>query len=60
MIHHLIAYIDPGSMSLIFQAAVAAIVAIPIFFRHQIGRVIGKFRRPTEAQTVVDDRPDGD
>ena len=39
-----LAYIDPGSGSLIIQAAIAAIVAIPVFFRHQIGRALAAVR----------------
>ncbi len=36
----LLAYIDPGSGSLIIQAAIAAVIAIPIFFRAQIARLV--------------------
>ena len=39
-----LAYIDPGSGSLIIQALIAGLVAIPIFFRHQITRVIRRVR----------------
>jgi hypothetical protein len=39
-----LAYIDPGSGSLIIQVVIAAIIATPIFFRKQIGRVVGLFR----------------
>jgi hypothetical protein len=42
---HLLAYIDPGSGSLIIQAVIATIVAVPFFFRQQIGRVIRAVRR---------------
>ena len=38
------AYIDPGSGSLIVQALIAGLVAIPIFFRHQISRIIRSVR----------------
>ncbi len=40
-----LAYIDPGSGSLIIQAVIAAVVAIPFFFRTQIAR-IGRAIRP--------------
>ena len=43
-----LAYIDPGSAALAFQAAVAAIVAIPFFFRKQIARVARAVRRTDE------------
>ena len=36
----LIAYIDPGSGSLIIQAVIATLVAIPFFFRQQISRAV--------------------
>ena len=39
-----LAYIDPGSGSLIIQAAIAAVVAIPVFFRNQIGRLLAGVR----------------
>ncbi len=42
---HLVAYIDPGSGSLIIQAVIASIVAIPFFFREQIGRLLRAIRR---------------
>ena len=44
----LLAYIDPGSGSLIIQAAIAAVIAIPIFFRSQIARVVRALRRSDE------------
>ena len=40
-----LAYIDPGSGSLIIQAVIATIVAVPFFFRQQIGRVVRAVRR---------------
>ena len=51
----LLAYIDPGSGSLIIQAAIAAAIAIPIFFRTQIARIIHTFRGPKEDKTAADD-----
>lgn len=50
------AYIDPGSGSLIIQAAIAAIIAIPIFFRSQVTRVMRALRRSDDHEpTHVDD-----
>ena len=43
-----LAYIDPGSGSLIIQAVIAAVVAIPFFFRTQIGRVVRALRGDTD------------
>jgi hypothetical protein len=40
-----LAYIDPGSGSLIVQAAIATLVAVPFVFRQQIGRAIRAVRR---------------
>ena len=55
-----LAYIDPGSGSLIIQVVIATLVAIPIFFRTQIGRVVNRFRGRTEVQATSEDRADGD
>ena len=41
----LVAYIDPGSGSLIIQAVIASVVAIPFFFRQHIGRFVRMIRR---------------
>jgi hypothetical protein len=41
-----LAYIDPGAGSLFIQAAIASIVAVPFFLRHQIRRFIDLIRRP--------------
>jgi hypothetical protein len=46
-VEHLLAYIDPGSGSLIIQALIATIVAIPILLRSQIARGVGAIRRAT-------------
>ena len=43
------AYIDPGSGSLIVQALIAGLVAIPIFFRHQIARLVRTVRGKDDA-----------
>jgi hypothetical protein len=40
-----LAYLDPGSGSLIIQAVIATIVAVPFFFRQQIGRIVRAIRR---------------
>jgi len=40
-----LAYIDPGTGSLIIQTAIAAAIAVPLFFRHQIGRFLNVVRR---------------
>ena len=53
-----LAYIDPGTGSLIIQTAIAAAIAVPLFFRHQIGRFLGVLRRrsePDKPSASVDD-----
>jgi hypothetical protein len=59
-VSQLLAYIDPGSGSLIIQVVIATLVAIPIFFRAQIGRIVNRVRGRTEVQAPADDRADGD
>jgi hypothetical protein len=59
----LLAYIDPGSGSLIIQAAIAAVIAIPIFLRSQIARAFQTLRRSgdeTPGGDAPDDAPGGD
>jgi hypothetical protein len=41
----ILAYIDPGSGSLMIQAVIASIVAVPFVFRAQLARILGRFRR---------------
>ena len=48
-----LAYIDPGSGSLIIQAVIAGIVAVPFFFRQQIGRIIRTVRRGAESPATT-------
>ncbi len=55
----LYAYIDPGSGSLIIQAVIATIVAVPFFFRQQIGRVIRAIRRGDAEPPTHVTPPDG-
>lgn len=57
-----LAYIDPGSGSLIIQAVIAAAIAVPLFFRHHIGRVVSAVRRrgaADEQPVSVDDGAQG-
>ena len=43
-----LAYIDPGSGSLIIQAVIATVIAVPFFFRQQIARLMRTIRRQDE------------
>jgi hypothetical protein len=55
--HDFLAYIDPGSGSLIIQGVIAAVVAIPFFFRHQIGRFVRAVRRTDSNDTEAQRQP---
>lgn len=54
---HLLAYIDPGSGSLIIQAVIATLVAIPFFFRDKIGRIVRAVRGTDAAEAERTDHP---
>ena len=51
--HFVFAYIDPGAGSLLIQALIAALVAIPIFFRHQISRAVRAICGESKAPETV-------
>jgi hypothetical protein len=51
------AYIDPGSGSLIIQAVIATVIAVPIFLRSQISRAVRTFRRSDEQEPTRGDDP---
>jgi hypothetical protein len=38
------AYLDPGSISIAFQAVIAGIIAVPILFRNKISAAIRSVR----------------
>jgi hypothetical protein len=48
-----LAYIDPGSGSLIIQGAIASIVAAVVFFRGQIARLIPGRRDREESSSAA-------
>lgn len=54
----LLGYIDPGSGSLIIQVVIATLVAIPIFFRTQIGRMVNRLRGRSEPTPTPEDGTD--
>ena len=39
-----ILYIDPGAGTMVIQAALAALIAVPFFFRAQVTRVVQRLR----------------
>jgi hypothetical protein len=49
-----IAYIDPGSGSLIIQAIIATVIAVPFFFRQQLRRAIRSVRHDTGSRRSGD------
>ena len=48
-----LAYIDPGSGSLIIQGAIASIVAAVVFFRGQIARLLPGRRDQEESSSAA-------
>jgi hypothetical protein len=59
MPHPVLAYIDPGSGSLIIQVVIASIIAIPVILRARIAQVARKFRRNEQASDATDATDDG-
>lgn len=53
MLPHLFAYLDLASGSMIIQAAIAGVVAVPILLRNQIRRLFGRGR--SSDQALADD-----
>ena len=53
-----LAYIDPGSGSLIIQGAIATIVAAAVFFRSHIARLLPGRRDDDESTTSTTTRVD--
>jgi hypothetical protein len=47
-----LAYIDPGSGSMILYAIVASALAVPFYLRTQIGRAVGRLRGHPAAPTA--------
>ena len=51
---HILAYIDPGSGSLLLQAILAGLLSIPFFFRRTIGYVIHRIRGGSDEPPAVE------
>ena len=49
------AYIDPGSGSLVIQAVIAGLVAIPVLFRQRIASFVRTVRGDRQAESAVQD-----
>jgi hypothetical protein len=55
-----VAYIDPGAGSLVIQAIIAGVLAVPFFFRTRLRAVVDRLRRqPTEPSNPTESRQDG-
>jgi hypothetical protein len=54
----LIAYIDPGAGSLIVQASIATVVAVPFYLRRQIARAVRRAIRTDVRPVRVERRVD--
>jgi hypothetical protein len=50
----ILAYIDPGSGSLLLQALLAGLLSVPFFFRRTIGDLWHRVRRVKSAEQSVD------
>jgi hypothetical protein len=44
MHHHVFAYLDPGSASIVFQALIAGVIAVPVIFRNRISAMVRAIR----------------
>lgn len=57
MPHPILAYIDPGSGSLIVQVLIASIIAIPVILRARIAQVARAVRRDKSSAEGTDGGP---
>jgi hypothetical protein len=48
----ILAYIDPGSGSLLLQAILAAVIAVPFLFRRTIGDIVHRLRGGSKPDAV--------
>jgi hypothetical protein len=55
----ILAYIDPGSGSLLLQALLAGLLSIPFFFRRTIGGFIHRIRGGSDDAVTVEEQSDG-
>jgi hypothetical protein len=54
----ILAYIDPGSGSLLLQALLAGLLSIPFFFRRTIGGFIHRLRGGSDDAVTVEEQSD--
>jgi hypothetical protein len=46
------AYLDPGSGSIIIQAAIAGLIAVPVIFRNKISQMVKAVRGGSSTETT--------
>jgi hypothetical protein len=54
---HIFAYLDAGTGSMIIQALIAGVVAVPIVFRRQVSNAVRAVRRMTGRAPEETDSP---
>jgi hypothetical protein len=54
----ILAYIDPGSGSLLLQAILAGLLSIPFFFRRTIGNFLHRIRGGSDEPATVEETGD--
>ena len=57
-VHHVFAYVDPGTGSMLIQVALAAIVAVPVIVRRQIASVWNSVFRRSREKVAPPPEPD--
>jgi len=50
MHHAVLAYLDPGSASIVFQALIAGVIAVPVIFRNKISQMVRAVRGGNTAE----------
>ena len=50
MHHAVLAYLDPGSASIVFQALIAGVIAVPVIFRNKISQIVRAVRGGSTAE----------
>lgn len=56
----ILAYIDPGSGSMVIQAVIAAALAIPFFLRDRISAALGRLRHRDDSVPAPDESANQD
>ncbi|MFN2419501.1 MAG: hypothetical protein ABR593_11380 [Candidatus Limnocylindria bacterium] len=51
-----VAYIDPGAGTVLIQALIAGMIAVPFFFRSAISRAVDRIRGRTDVHSEPEPR----